>query len=67
MMIETRASFRQPHLLLRRCVVVFRSLLHVDLRTAVVMYRGKPLDLKASELERGTLETFENPEILEVF
>ena len=60
------ASFHQPHLPLRRCVVVVRNLLHVDLRTTVARSRGKPLDLEVSELERGTLATFENPEILEV-
>ena len=59
------ASFHQPHLLPRRCVVVVRNLTHVDLRITVVRSRGKPLDLEVSELERGTLESFENPEILE--
>ena len=37
------------------------------IRTTVVRSRGKPLDLEVSELERRTLETFENPEILDVF
>ena len=36
------------------------------LRTTVARSRGKPLDLEASEFERGTLATFGNPEILEV-
>ena len=38
----------------------------MDLRTTVARSRGKPLDLEASEIERGTLATFENPEILDV-
>ena len=60
------ASFHKPHLPRRRCVVVVRNLLHVDLRTTVARSRGKLLDLEVSELERGTLATFENPEILKV-
>ena len=62
-MLDFWASFHQPHLSLRRCVVV-RNLLHVDLRTTAA--RDKPLDLEVSELERWTLATFENPEILEL-
>ena len=62
----TWASFHQPHLPLRRSVIAFRNLLHVDLRTTVARSRGRPLDLKVSDLERGTLATFENPEILEL-
>ena len=38
----------------------------MDLRTTVARSRGKPLDLEVSELERGTLATFENPWILKV-
>ena len=60
------ASFHQPHLPFRRCVDVVRNLLHVDLRTTVARSRGKPLHLEVSELERGILATFINPEILEI-
>ena len=38
---------------------------NVDLRTTVARSRCKPLDLEVSELERSTLATFENPEILD--
>ena len=61
----TRASPNQPHLPLRRCVVVVRNLLHVDLRTTVARSGGKPLGLEVSELERGTLAKLINLETLE--
>ena len=56
-----------PTSLVRRRVVVVRNLPNVDLRPTVNRSRGKPLDLEVSELDRGTLETFENTEILEDF
>ena len=62
----TWASFHRPHIPRRRCVVVVRNLLHVDLRTTVARSRRKSLDLDVSELKRGALATFENPEVLEV-
>ena len=64
--VETRASFHQPRLALRRGVVVVLNLLYVDLRTTVTRSRGKPLDREGYEIERGNLATFEKPEILVV-
>ena len=60
-----RASFHQPLLPLHRCVAIACNLLHVHVLTTVARYRGNPLDLEVSELERGALATFENPEILD--
>ena len=39
----------------------------MDLRTTVARSKGKVVDLKVKGLNRGTLETFENHEILEDF
>ena len=63
----TWVSSHQLHLPLGRCVFVVRNLPHVDLRTTVAWSRGKALYLEVLKLERGTLATSENPEILDDF